>query len=129
MQQFVGAGLLVGIAGIAVLMARSVRERTRDVGVLRSLGFQPRSVTKSFLLEASFIAVEGVAIGVVVALIGSYGLVLNGTGFMAGFEFAVPWRDIGAIVAIALVATTITALVPSRRAATIKPAVALRTVD
>jgi putative ABC transport system permease protein len=129
MKQFVGAGLLVGIAGIAVLMVRSIRERTRDVGVLRSLGFQPRAVAETFLLEASFIAVEGVLTGVIVALIGSYGLVLNGTGFMAGFEFAVPWAEVGVIVGIALVATGITAVLPSLRAARIKPAVALRVAD
>ena len=66
--------------------------------MLRALGFQPGAVARSFLLEAAFIAVEGVATGVIVALVGSYGLVLNGTGFMAGFEFAVPWAEIAVIV-------------------------------
>lgn len=129
MQQFVGVGLLVGIAGIAVLMVRSVRERTRDVGVLRSLGFQPRAVARTFLTEASFIAVEGVATGVIVALVGSYGLVLSGSAFSADFHYAVPWRDIFVIVGLALGATSLTAIVPSLRASRIKPAVALRVVD
>jgi putative ABC transport system permease protein len=129
MQQFVGVGLLVGIAGIAVLMVRSVRERTRDVGVLRSLGFQPRAVARTFLTEASFIAVEGITIGIVVALIGSYGLVLSGSAFSADFHYAVPWREIAVIAALGFGATTLTAIVPSYRASRIKPAVALRIED
>jgi len=129
MQQFVGVGLLVGIAGIAVLMVRSVRERTRDVGVLRSLGFQPRAVARTFLTEASFIAIEGITIGIVVALVGSYGLVLSGSAFSADFHYAVPWREIAVIAALGFGATTLTAIVPSYRASRIKPAVALRIVD
>lgn len=129
MEQFVGAGLLVGIAGIAVLMVRSVRERTRDVGVLRSLGFQPPAVARSFLTEATFIAVEGVLIGVVVALVGSYGLVMSGADFMRDWDFAVPWDEVGVICAITLGATALTAVIPALRASRIKPAVALRAID
>ena len=68
MQQFVGAGLLIGVAGIGVIMFRAVRERRRDVGVLRSLGFQSSSVSRTFMFEAGFVATLGVAIGVVTAL-------------------------------------------------------------
>ncbi len=129
MQQFVGVGLLIGIAGIGVVMVRSVRERRRDVGVLRSLGFQPGAVTRSFILEATFVALEGVLIGVTVALVGTYGLVLNGTGFMEGFRWAVPWREVAGIAALALTASALTAIVPSRRAGRIRPAEALRVED
>ena len=72
MQQFVGAGLIVGVAGIGVIMFRAVRERRRDVGVLRSLGFQASAVSRAFMFEAGFVATLGVAIGVVIALIASY---------------------------------------------------------
>ena len=39
MQGYLALGLLVGIAGLGVVMVRAVRERRREVGVLRSLGF------------------------------------------------------------------------------------------
>ena len=58
MQQFVGAGLVVGVAGIGVIMVRAVRERRREVGVLRSLGFPARSVAEVMVFEAGFVAVE-----------------------------------------------------------------------
>jgi len=129
MQQFVGVGLLVGVAGLGVVMIRSVRERRREIGVLRAIGFEPRPVTRSFLFEASFIAVEGVLIGVAVAFVGTYGLVLNSSGFMEGFEWAVPWRDVIFVAGLTLAASILTALIPARHAGRIQPARALRTVD
>ena len=39
MQGFLALGLLVGIAGLGVVMIRAVRERRRNIGVLRALGF------------------------------------------------------------------------------------------
>ena len=129
MQQFVGVGLLVGVAGLGVVMIRSVRERRRDVGVLRALGLGPRPVTRSFLVEAMFVATEGVLIGVAVAFIGTYGLVLNDRGFMAGFTWAVPWRDIVVVTAVTLGAAAITAIIPARQAGRVRPAQALRIQD
>jgi putative ABC transport system permease protein len=129
MQQFVGVGLVVGIAGIGVILVRAVRERRREVGVLRALGFQPRSVAVGFLVEALFVAIEGVLIGVAVALIGSYGLVASGTNFTEGFDFAVPWPSVLVIVAIAVVTSALAALWPAVRAARIRPAAALRLAD
>ncbi len=94
-----------------------------------SPGCRPGAVTRSFILEATFVALEGVLIGVTVALVGTYGLVLNGTGFMEGFRWAVPWREVAGIAALALTASALTAIVPSRRAGRIRPAEALRVED
>ncbi len=129
MQQFVGVGLLVGIAGIGVIMVRAVRERRRVVGVLRSIGFQPGAVGRAFLVEATFIAAEGTLLGVLVALIGSYGLVLSGAGFAEGMQWAVPWTNISFVAALAIVASAAAALWPARRATRIEPAEALRITD
>ncbi len=129
MQQFVGVGLIVGTAGIGVIMVRAVRERRREVGVLRSLGFQPRAVARAFLIEAGFVAIEGVAIGVAVALIGTYGLVSSGQNFTEGFRWSVPVASLSIIVAIAVVTSILTASWPALRASRIRPAAALRAAD
>jgi putative ABC transport system permease protein len=129
MQQFVGVGLLVGIAGIGVIMVRAVRERRRVVGVLRSLGFPSRAVGTAFLVEAAFVAFEGVVLGVVVALVGSYGLVLSEASFAEGMTWGVPWNEVAGIAALALVASAVAALWPARRASHIRPAEALRITD
>ena len=129
MQQFVGVGLLVGIAGIGVIMVRAVRERRRVVGVLRAVGFQPRSVGAAFMIEATFVALEGVLLGVLVAFVGSYGLAISGAGFAEGMQWGIPWVEVLGIAALALVASAVAALWPARRATRILPAEALRVAD
>jgi putative ABC transport system permease protein len=129
MEQFVGVGLLVGIAGVGVLMFRAVRERRREIGVLRSLGFKPSSVARAFMYEAGFVAALGVAIGVIVALAATYVLAASGADFANGYRFGVPVGELVLIVALALGPAILAAALPARQASRIKPAVALRTVD
>ena len=43
-QGYLAMGLIVGIAGTAVVMVRAVRERRRQIGTLRALGFGARPV-------------------------------------------------------------------------------------
>jgi len=129
MQQFVGVGLVVGVAGIGVIMVRAVRERRREVGVLRALGFSARSAAEVLVFEAGFIALEGILIGVAIALIASYGFVATGADWAEGMTWGVPIVEVLVIVAIAIGSTLIAALWPARRAARIRPAAALRIAD
>jgi putative ABC transport system permease protein len=129
MQQFVGAGLLIAVAGVGVIMFRAVRERRRDVGVLRSLGFQPHSVARAFVFEAGVVATIGVALGVIVAIGACYVLAISGADFASGFTFGVPVGEIAVIVVIALAPALLAALLPARMASHIDPARALRIHD
>jgi putative ABC transport system permease protein len=129
MQQFVGAGLLIAVAGVGVIMFRAVRERRREVGVLRSLGFPPRSVARTFVFEAGVVATIGVALGVVIAMAACYVLAISGADFASGFTFGIPLGEVAMIVAIALVPALLAALVPARLASHIEPARALRIHD
>ncbi len=129
MQQFVGAGLLVGVAGVGVIMFRAVRERRREVGVLRSLGISRSSVARTFMIEAGFVATLGVGIGVVIALVATYVLAISEADFAQGFEFGVPVVEVLVIVAIALAPAVLAAALPARQASHIEPAVALRVND
>jgi len=129
LQQLVSVGLLVGIAGIGVIMIRSVRERRREVGVLRSLGFTSRGVAEVLVLEAGFVAFEGILIGAVIALVASYFLGSTGADWAEGMTWTVPVTEVLFIVGLALLATVVASLWPARRAADIRPAVALRITD
>jgi putative ABC transport system permease protein len=129
MQQFVGAGLVVGTAGIGVIMFRAVRERRREVGVLRSLGLPHAWVGNVFMFEAGFVATIGIALGVVIALIASYVLAATGADFARGFQWGVPLGEVALITGVALVAAILAALLPARQAARIQPAVSLRVAD
>ena len=128
MQGYLALGLLVGIAGIGVVMVRAVRERTREVGVLRSLGFLPKTVRRAFILESAFTAFEGILVGTGLALITAYQLVSTGE-FGEGIEFAIPWPDISILVIVAVTASLLATAWPAQRASQIPPAVALRVAD
>ena len=130
MEGYLALGLLVGVSGLGVIMVRAVRERRRQVGMLRSLGFQPGTVGRAFLFESSFVAVEGILIGVTLAVATAYQLVTQADVF-GDFEvtFAVPWLEIAVLSALTLVASIAATAWPARRASRIRPAAALRIAD
>lgn len=127
-QGYMAIGLLVGIAGLGVVMVRAVRERRRQIGMLRAMGFPASAVRRSFLAEAAFIAGEGILIGAVLALV-----VLNRT-FSAlpkdfEIEFAIPWMQLLLLTGLTFVASILATAAPAQAASRISPAVALRTTD
>jgi putative ABC transport system permease protein len=70
---FVGAvasiGLLVGIISIINIMLVNVTERTREIGVLKAIGFTNREVLGSILAEAGLLGFIGSIIGIILAAI------------------------------------------------------------
>lgn len=126
LQTFMGIGLLAGVAGLGVLSARAVVERRQQIGILRALGFTRRSVQAVFLLEASVVALLGIAVGVVLGL----GLASRLVAFL-GREFpeiifSVPWWQIGGIAGFAYLAAVAMTAWPAWRAGRVEPSSALR---
>jgi putative ABC transport system permease protein len=62
-------------------MAHAVRERRRTIGILRALGFQSRTVERSFLLESAFIATEGVVLGSILGVLTTWLMYRNSAQF------------------------------------------------
>ena len=125
---FIGLGLVVGVAALGVISARSVVERRQQIGVLRAIGFQRKMVQRSFMLEASFIALTSIVVGTALGLVVAFN-VIDDSSKQASWDritFAVPWMNLaiifGAVYATALGATFVSA----RRGARIVPADALR---
>lgn len=127
-EVFMGLGLVVGIAGLGIVMLRNVRERRQQVGVLRAIGFQTRMVLNAFFIEASFISVLGLAVGLVLGLILAYE-VWDDFFRPTGSLWVVPWDQLAVILLMAYLATTLAALGPARQASRMPPAEALRYVD
>jgi putative ABC transport system permease protein len=127
-QGYLALGLLVGIAGLGVVMVRAVRERRRQIGVLRALGFEPAAVRRAFIAESAFVSFEGIVIGTVLALFTSWRLVGNDT-FGATLAFSVPVGQLAVLTVGTFVASIIATATPAQQASRIKPAVALRIAD
>jgi putative ABC transport system permease protein len=130
MQGFLALGLLVGVTGLGVIMVRAVRERRRTIGVLRALGFRSRTVSLSFLIESGMVAFEGIVIGAVLGVLTTWLMYQKSAAFdgiRAGFPIV--WGTIGILAIATFVASLAATIGPARRAAQIKPAVAVRVAD
>jgi putative ABC transport system permease protein len=128
MQAYLALGLVVGIAGLGVVMVRSVRERRREIGVLRAIGFIAPQVRRAFLSESAFTALQGIVVGTALALVTAAQLVSSGE-FGENAEFTIPWTDLGILTGADLAASLLATAWPARQAAAIPPAVALRTAE
>ena len=127
-QGFLSLGLLIGVAGLAVVLVRAVRERRRAIGVLRALGTSDKTVRRAFLLESAFVAIQGVAIGAGLGLVTAYQVIVSSNTFgEAELSFIWPWMGLLLIAVVPTAAALLAAASPARRASQIAPAVALRT--
>ena len=111
MRSFLALGLVIGVAGIGVIMIRAVRERRRQVGVLRSLGLQRSAVSNAFAVEALFVSLEGVLIGVALGLVCTWSITLSDS-FGAGLEFTVPLFSIAVFVLGTVIGALLATLAP-----------------
>jgi putative ABC transport system permease protein len=123
---FMGLGLLVGIAALGVIAARSVVERRQQIGMLRALGFQRGQVRLAFLIESSFVALLGIGLGVALGAALSVGIVDSFAEQISGIRYTVPWSTLGVIVSLAYVASLLTTFLPASQASRVYPAEALR---
>jgi putative ABC transport system permease protein len=123
---FMGLGLLVGIAALGVIAARSVVERRQQIGMLRALGFQRGQVRLAFLIESSFVALLGIGLGVALGAALSVGIVDSFAEQISGIRYTVPWGTLGVIVGLSYVAALLTTFLPASQASKVYPAEALR---
>jgi putative ABC transport system permease protein len=126
LEGFMSLGLVVGIAALGVVAARSVVERRQQIGILRALGFQKRAVQGVFLMESSFVALLGITLGVVLGALLAMNLINEISQDMHGMAYRIPWLNIGLVVVIAFGASLLTTFLPARGAAKVYPAEALR---
>ncbi|CAA9446606.1 MAG: hypothetical protein AVDCRST_MAG80-1834 [uncultured Rubrobacteraceae bacterium] len=124
-QAFLAFGLVVGVAGLAVISARAVHERRREIGALRALGFKKSTVGWQFVVESSSIALLGILLGVAVGTLGGYNL-FNVTVDDPDARFVFPWAQMLAIGLSVWAASLLFTIVPAVRASRIPAVEALR---
>ncbi|MCH5187735.1 MAG: ABC transporter permease [Oscillospiraceae bacterium] len=72
MAGIAGISLVVGGIGIMNIMLVTVTERTREIGIRKSIGAKRKSIITQFLIESAVISCIGGIIGIVVGVVGSY---------------------------------------------------------
>jgi putative ABC transport system permease protein len=123
---YMALGLVVGIAALGVISARTVVERRHEIGVLRAIGFSRRMVQVSFLMESSFIAFLGIFIGLITGLITAYNVMNDIRGDEPNVSLIIPWGRLALIIAVAYSFSLLTTFLPSKQASEVAPADALR---
>lgn len=116
------------IAGLAMFntLAMIVLEKTKDIAILRSMGYERRDVTQIFLWQAGIVLAIGSAIGalfgaMVTWCVGQLPLPIN--GIFKTEHFIVTWEPQHYVYAVltAVTMVMIASLVPARRAARLEP--------
>jgi predicted permease len=118
---FAAVALLLGVVGLYGVIAYSVGQRTREIGVRIALGAERKSVYGLVLKEAGSLAVIGILAGVLASLLA--------TKLLRKLLFGIQSWDIPTLIAVAVVlavATLLASYIPARRAASVNPVEALR---
>jgi putative ABC transport system permease protein len=129
--------LLMNTIGMAVVFAillvtanammMSARERTRELAVLKTIGFTDRRLFGLVMLEAGIITVTGAVIGLGAAKLLYRATNFNAAGFLPGFDVTTATLLLGGGIALALMLAS--GIVPAARAARLPVVAELRNVE
>jgi lipoprotein-releasing system permease protein len=131
MYSVVGAILLVAAFGIYNIISTVVFEKTRDIAILKSLGFTEGDIQRLFLVQGIIAGILGAIVGCVLGalMIEALAQIRFGTATPAGnngFILARDWRFYVAASLFAIFAAGIAAVIPARRASRLDPVQVVR---
>ena len=121
LSSFAAIALLIAVMGIYGVLAYSVDQRTREIGLRIALGATPRDVLQQIVGEGMRIVLGGIAIGVACGL--ALGRVLS--GLVYGVRVYDPLIFTSVVIMLAAVALAACSI-PATRAARVEPMIALR---
>ena len=126
---FVAISLVVSSIMIGVITLISVQERTKEIGILRAIGASKKNVSRLFNAETVIIGFASGLLGVTVTylLCIPINLILHEMTGIANLKAILPVNAAVILVAISVVLTLFSGIIPSRSAAKKDPVVALRT--
>ncbi len=116
-----GISLLVGGIGVMTIMLVSVTERTREIGIRKSLGAKTGSIMFQFLCESAIITLIAGVIGILIGYLGAIG-----AGKLIGFDAMVSGSTVLGASLFSSAVGIFFGIYPARHAAKLSPIEALR---
>ncbi|MBL8959487.1 MAG: ABC transporter permease [Gemmatimonadetes bacterium] len=128
MGAITGISLLVGGIGIMNVLLASVSERTREIGLRRAAGATRRDILWQFLAESVAISAFGATVGIVVGLVGSFGItaLIRRFAQAAFIQASFSVGSLAAAAAASLLVGLAFGTWPARRASLLDPIDAIR---
>ena len=116
--------ILVGGIIVVITMLKAVSERTREIGVLRAIGWTRQRIIKMIIGESILLSLIAIVVGLIVGIgiveiLGSTGMI---PGLMPSFSVSLFVKGIG----VALLLGIIGGIYPAYRASKLEPTEALR---
>lgn len=113
--------MIVAALGVINTLSMNVFERTREIGMLRSLGMTKAQIGKMILAEAGLMGIVGAGLGLAFGVLLSRSM-LGSINQMAGFklEYTMPLAGVLVSLVIALVVSQVAAFWPARRASQVR---------
>jgi macrolide transport system ATP-binding/permease protein len=118
---FAALSLILGVVGLYGVIAYSVNQRTREIGVRMALGAQRCSVYRLIMQQAGWLTVAGLAIGLACS-VGTSMLIRK---LLFGVQ-AWDGMTLGGVAVLLGLASAVASFLPARRAASVNPVEALR---
>ncbi len=112
--------VFVAAIGVVNTLSMNILERTREIGILRSLGSTQWQVREDMIIEAFITGSMGAISGISLGIFMSYAIVKAMkaiTGYQVSYLF--PWQSVYLSIIIALIFATIASLYPAQKAASI----------
>ncbi|MGR0221603.1 FtsX-like permease family protein [Agromyces sp. ZXT2-6] len=125
----IGFSALIAAIGLVNTLSLSVLQRTRELGLLRALGFERRQVRAMVVAEAAALTAAATIVGIVLGVGYGWAGAQSMLGSVSGEPMLIapvmPWPVLGLVAAAAVVLTVVASLAPARRAARVSPVEAL----
>lgn len=128
-----GVIIVAAVSLISNAFAISISERTRQFGLLSSLGASKRQLRRTVFIEAGILGLIGIPLGVLIGLAGTYAAFAatgDGWAVLVGSKTAVPVsvdaRALAVVVALSVVTLLISAWAPAKRAGSVSAVDAIR---
>ncbi|MBQ2255497.1 MAG: ABC transporter ATP-binding protein/permease [Clostridia bacterium] len=126
---FVSISLIVSSIMIGIITYISVLERTKEIGILRSIGASKNDISKVFNAETAIVGLIAGMIGITVTILLNFPIswIVQALAKMPGIHAVLPWWGAVGLVAISMILTLIAGLFPAVLASKKDPVEALRT--
>jgi putative ABC transport system permease protein len=125
----IGFSALIAAIGMVNTLSLSVMQRTRELGLLRALGFDRRQLRRMIVAESAALTLAATVVGIVLGFAygwaGAQSLLGGAQGEGVLVLPGIPWAMFGLLLVAAGLLTLVASIAPARRAMRVAPVVAL----